>query len=229
MKRLQEVPLHFRLLGLVGLMVAGFLAMTAGLLHIQNQRAIEAREAALRALVREAKVTAANLFKDEEAGRIAHRAALDSFRTALRGMRHGSGDYLFACTMDGTVVAMPSQPDMEGQNRYAIHGPIGGGAVQTLAPRPGTAEPVPEPNYTEPFEPWNMLIAGGVFIDSPQADDWSLLLRTTSGAATAIGLAAALAWLLGRSVSRPFPALDREIAAPEASEAIAAAAQVRAA
>ncbi len=208
-------------------MVAGFLAMTADLLHIQNQRAMQARVASLHALVQAAKGTAADLLQEEEAGRITHQAALDSFRGALHAMRYGSGDYLFAYTMDGTVVAMPPQPQIEGENRLDLTDPSGhyvvrdligaaangGGVTQTLYPRPGTTVPVPKLNYIEPFEPWNILIGTGVFIDDLQADEWALLLRTATAATVAIGLAAALAWLLGRSVSHPLRRLEHEMTA----------------
>ena len=222
MPRLRNVSIHLRQLGLVGLLIVGFLATMADMIRIQTDNAMNSRVAELHALVQTAKGIATELQKEESAGKITREAAISSFRSALHAMRYGSGDYIFAYANDGTVIAMPPQPELEGQNRIELKDPsgrfvirdllataaAGGGVMRTIYPRPGTTVPLPKMNYVEPFQPWNMMIATGVFVDDLDAEAHALIIRTALSASLVIGLAVAVVWLLSRSISRPLATLE---------------------
>lgn len=222
MARLRSLPIHFRLLAMVGLLIAGLLLIVGNVIQDEKRRAVDARVTELHALVQAARGIATNLQSEEVAGRMAHDAAVAGFRSAIRAMRYGSGDYIFVYTNDGTVVAMPPAPELEGKNRIELKDPAGhfvirdliekaaqgGGILLTAYPRPGTTTPIPKMNYVEPFQPWNMLIATGVFVDDLEAEAQALMIRTGLITGLAVGVAALLAWLLGRSVSRPLGRLE---------------------
>lgn len=223
MPRLRDLPLHTRLFAMVGLFILCFATLTMNLLRIEGEQARQARIAGLRSLVEAAIGIADNLQKQEAAGRITHEAALTTFRDAIHDMRYGNSGYLFAYGLDGAVIALPPTPELEGQNRLGMKDatgrPIirdlvdaaaaGGGAVITQYPRPGTTNPVPKLNYTLPFRPWNMLVATGVFVDDLEADHWTLVIRTAMTAVLIVGVAIALAWFIGRSISRPLRELEK--------------------
>jgi methyl-accepting chemotaxis protein len=221
MKRLGHLSLPVKLQAMLGLFVVCFLLMTGVLLHTERDHAWAARVSELRAMVEAAKGFAADLQRQEAAGHLSHDAALDQFRTALHAMRYEDGSYLFAYTMDGTVVAMPPQPEMEGRNRIGLKDPTGrsvirdlldtarrgGGMTMSLYPRPGTTTPVEKLNYIDLFQPWNIAIATGVFVDDLTAAEDSLMYRALTMAACVIALAVVLAWRLGRSITRPLTRL----------------------
>jgi methyl-accepting chemotaxis protein len=232
MHRLRNIPLAWRLLGMVGLLVIGFLATIFHVLEIEKVRALDARATELRAIVQTARGIAQSLQADEAAGKLTHAAALDSFRSTIHAMRYGANDYIFVYANDGTLVALPPQPQLEGVNRidlkdntghYSIRELIakaaaGGGVMQSLYPRPGTTVPVAKMNYVEGFQPWDILIAAGVFVDDVESESQALQIRTAIIAGCVIGFAVLLAWLVGRSVTRPFGRLEEAMTALAAGD-----------
>jgi methyl-accepting chemotaxis protein len=222
MTRLRNIPLALRLQGMVALLVLGFLATIVDVLNIERDRAVEARATELHALVQTASGIAHSLQAREAAGKLTHAEALDDFRQSLHAMRYGANDYIFAYLTDGTLIALPPQPQAEGTNRFDMKDPEGhytvrdlinkaaegGGIVQSLFPRPGTTIPIPKMNYVESFVPWNMIISAGVFVDDLEAANRALQIRTGVVAACVIGIAALLAWLVGRSITRPLRGLE---------------------
>jgi methyl-accepting chemotaxis protein len=223
MNRIRHLSLPLKLQAMLGLFVGCLLLMTGVLLQTERQHAWDARVTELRALVEVAKGIATDLNQEEAAGRLTHEEALNRFRSAVHAMRYENGSYIFAYGTDGTVIALPAQPEMEGKNRIDLKDPSGrplirdlidvglrgGGTMTTMYSRPGTTTPVPKLNYISLFQPWNMVISTGVFVDDLAAAEDSLMMRTLATAAVLIGVALVLAWLLGRSITAPLARLAR--------------------
>ena len=233
MPRLRDVPLGLRLLGIVAVFVIGFVATIGDVLRIENQRALDARGTELHALVQVARGIAQSLQSEEAAGKLTHTAALDSFRKSVRAMRYGSNDYIFAYGNDGTVIVIPPQPELDGINRIDLKDSMGryiirpllakaaggGGVMETFYQRPGTAGPPSRKiNYIDSFQPWNIVIAAGLFTDDLDADGTALLIRTGLVTAAVIAVSALLAWLISRSVTRPLARLEHAMTAVAAGD-----------
>ena len=233
MPRLRDVSLGLRLLGIVAVFVVGFLATIGDVLRIENQRALDARVTELHALVQVARGIAQSLQTEEAAGKLTHAAALESFRKAVRAMRYGSNDYIFAYGTDGTVIVLPAQPELDGSNRidlkdkmgrYTIRDLLaraaaGGGATESMYQRPGSSGPPSRKlNYIESFQPWDIVIAAGVFIDDLEGERTALLIRTGLVTTAVIAIAALLAWLISRSVTRPLGRLEHAMTALAAGD-----------
>jgi methyl-accepting chemotaxis protein len=222
MTRLRNISLALRLQGMVALLILGFLIAIVDMLHIERDRALDARATELRTLVQVARGIANSLHAEEIAGKLTHAVALEDFRQSVHAMRYGGDDYIFAYQTDGTVMVLPPQPQAEGINRLNLKDPAGhytvrellakaadgGGIVQSLFPRPGTTTPVPKMNYVESFPPWNMVIATGVFVDDLDAENRALQIRIGLVVFCVIGFAALLAWLVGRSITSPLRGLE---------------------
>jgi methyl-accepting chemotaxis protein len=222
MTRLRNISLALRLQGMVALLILGFLIAIVDMLHIERDRALDARATELRTLVQVARGIANSLHAEEIAGKLTHAVALEDFRQSVHAMRYGGDDYIFAYQTDGTVMVLPPQPQAEGINRLNLKDPAGhytvrellakaadgGGIVQSLFPRPGTTTPVPKMNYVESFPPWNMVIATGVFVDDLDAENRALQIRIGLVVVCVIGFAALLAWLVGRSITSPLRGLE---------------------
>ncbi|HEX3990203.1 MAG TPA: hypothetical protein VHX39_03400, partial [Acetobacteraceae bacterium] len=96
MTRLRNISLALRLQGMVALLILGFLIAIVDMLHIERDRALDARATELRTLVQVARGIANSLHAEEIAGKLTHAVALEDFRQSVHAMRYGGDDYIFA-------------------------------------------------------------------------------------------------------------------------------------
>jgi methyl-accepting chemotaxis protein len=75
-----------------------------------------------------------------------------------------------------------------------------GGTASYLYPRPGQNTPQLKLVFTRQFEPWNIVVAVGLYVDDLEADDNALLLRLGGIGAGVMALMALLSWLIARDV-----------------------------
>jgi methyl-accepting chemotaxis protein len=154
--------------------------------------------------------------------------AQDLARQAVKAMRYAGAEYLWINTLDGVMVMHPTKPALDGTQVLGIKDPAGkalfvdmvalvqaqgGGFVDYLWPKPGSATPEPKISYVQGFGPWNWLVGSGLYVD-----DVERLVRTQiwSRCALFAGLLAVLVAVLlavARSITRP---LDRLTAATTA-------------
>jgi methyl-accepting chemotaxis protein len=219
----RSASISMRLMAIVALSGIALLAGIGSQLRDRHGDAIDSRVAGLQGLVETGRNVAESLRKAELAGTMTHEQALARFHDTLSAMRYGSGGYLFAYKMDGTVLVLPPTPQVEGQNRFDLKDPAGhytirdlidaakhgGGTTTALYPRPGTTNPVPKLNYAMAFEPWDILIASGVFIDDVDAAFLSVLWQTLALGLALLAVVGLAAWLIGRSIARPLGRLER--------------------
>ena len=81
-----------------------------------------------------------------------------------------------------------------------------GGAGSFIAydwPKPGANSPSPKLSYVKRFEPGNWVVGSGIYIDDVEAGYRASALRFGLIAAAAGAVGGLVAWLLGRSVTRP--------------------------
>ena len=176
--------------------------------------------------------------QQEAAGKLTHAEAWQRFHDAVSAMRYDGANYLFAYTMDGTLLVAPATPQQEGENRIDVKDPTGllfvrdmisiaerGGGIGRLKfPRPGTTVPVPKMNYILPFAPWNMFIATGIFVDDID-NAFAATLWRLGEIAGAIAFAMVLIALgLSRSIARPLGNIQQAMTALAAGDVAAAVA-----
>ena len=152
----------------------------------------------------------------------------------LRGLRYDGDNYFWADTYEGVNVVLLGK-EVEGKSRLDLKdakgfplireilkvGRAGGGYIDYWFPRAGGGQPLPKRAYAAAFEPFGWVIGTGNYVDDIDAavakarDEVhrrEVARRWTSLAAMllVVGLAAAAAWALAGTVTRPLAALAAE-------------------
>ena len=197
---------------LLGLGAAGVLAG-----NLMKSEMLDARKDQIRAVVEMGRNMAAGLQKQVDAGQLTREAAIAEFGKRANSMTYDKGNgYLFGSTMEGITVLSPD-PKMIGQNRLDVltngrgigrewRDGVAAKGEHTLVyefRRPGQEALIPKLAYAAAIPGWNMYIGAGAYIDDIDAKlkpvMWVLGL-----AILGIGvIAGGIAWMIGRSISRP--------------------------
>jgi methyl-accepting chemotaxis protein len=233
MRWFHNLPLAVKIQALVAIMVAALIVTLAAVINAQYQRMIEDRVAEIRAVVNTALGVAKDLQQAEAAGKLTHEEALKRLHDTFHAMRyHRSDGYIFVYKMDGTLLVLPVLPQLEGTNRidlkdsdgnYVVRPIIelarrGGGLDQGMYPRPGTTVAVRKLYHVEPFQPWDILISTGLYVDDIDAAYWAIATRLGVVVLVMVAGAGVLGWLAGRSVAQPMRRLEATMTALASGE-----------
>jgi methyl-accepting chemotaxis protein len=212
---------------LIGLCMAGALA-----LYLMQQAMMNARVDQTKAIVELARNMAAGLMKQVDAGEMTKQAALAEFGRRANSMTydHGSG-YLFGTSYDGITVLAPD-PKQVGTNRMDVvtngrklsrelmDGVRSKGEILLTYEyvRPGEEKPIRKIGYAVAVPGFDMYLGSGAYLDDLDAKmrpiAWLLGL-----AILGIGIVAgSIAWMIGRSISRPLGLLGDRMRALAAGE-----------
>jgi methyl-accepting chemotaxis protein len=201
---------------LFGLCIAGALAG-----YLMQREMFNARVDQVRSIVDVARNMAIGLQKQVDAGQLTKEAALAEFGRRANTMTYDNGaGYLFATTYDGITVLSPD-PKQIGTNRMdlVVNGRMlsrelldgvkaKGEVVLTYEyVRPGEEKLARKLGYATAIPGWNMMLGSGAYLDDLDAKlkpvIWALGL-----AILVIGvISGGIAWLIGRSISRPLDQL----------------------
>ena len=197
---------------LLGLCVAGGLAG-----YLMQQEMLSARIDQVRSLAETARSMAIGLQKEVEAGKLTKEAAVAEFGRRANTLTYDNGaGYVFGSTMDGVIVLSPD-PKQIGQNRLDIV--VNGRSVgrewrDNVAAKgehtmfydyvkPGQETPIRKVAYAVAIPGWNMYVGAGAYLEDIDAKlrpiAWTLALAILGIAV----IGGAIAWLIGRSISKP--------------------------
>ena len=197
---------------LFGLCIAGALAS-----YLMQREMLNARIDQTKAIVEIGRNLAVGLQKEVEAGKLTKEAAIAEFARRGNSMNFDKGaGYLFGYTMEGVALMTPD-PKQHGQNRLDVEtngrklarelrdGVAAKGEVTLTYEyrKPGQEDVTRKISYAVAVPGWNMFVGTGAYIDDIDAKlrpiMWMLGL-----AILGIGvIAGGIAWMIGRSISRP--------------------------
>jgi methyl-accepting chemotaxis protein len=207
---------------LLGLCIAGVLAG-----YLMQREMLNNRIDQVRAIVELARNMAVGLQKQVDAGQLTKEAALAEFGRRANSMTYDNGaGYLFGTTYDGITVLSPD-PKQVGTNRMDVvtngrklsqellDGVKAKGEI--LLPyeyvKPGEEKPIRKIGYAVAVPGWNMYVGTGAYLDDLDAKlkpvVWALGLAMLIIALVSGGIA----WLIGRSISRPLDQLGTRMRA----------------
>jgi methyl-accepting chemotaxis protein len=207
---------------LLGLCVAGVLAG-----YLMQREMLNARIDQVRAIVEVGRNMAIGLQKQVDAGQMTKEQALAEYGRRANSMTYDNGaGYLFGTNYDGITVLSPD-PKQIGTNRMdvAVNGRMishelldgvkaKGEVLLTYEyVKPGQETPIRKIGYAIAVPGWNMYIGTGAYLDDLDAKlkpiIWMLAIATLL-----IGvIAGGVAWLIGRSISRPLGLLGARMRA----------------
>jgi methyl-accepting chemotaxis protein len=224
LKNLKITPKLCILVGvtLMGLVIAGVLAG-----YLMQREMLNARVDQVRSVVDIARNMALGLQKQVDAGQMTKEAALAEFGRRGNTLTYDNGaGYLFGTNFDGITVLSPD-PKQIGMNRMdqvtngrkisqeLMAGVKAGGEVLLTYEyvKPGQQQPVRKIGYAVAVPGWNMYIGSGAYLDDLDAKlkpiVWLLAFATLGIAA----ISGCIAWLIGRSISRPLDQLGARMRA----------------
>jgi methyl-accepting chemotaxis protein len=197
---------------LFGLCVAGALAG-----YLMQREMLEARIDQTKAIVEMARNMAAGLKKQVDAGELTKEAALAELGRRANSMTYDKGSgYLFGTNYDGITVLSPD-PKQVGTNRMDVvvngrklsrelmDGVKANGEILLTYEyvKPGQETPIRKIGYAVAVPGFDMYLGTGAYLDDLDAKlkpiAW-LLGIATLGIAIVAG---SIAWIIGRSISRP--------------------------
>jgi methyl-accepting chemotaxis protein len=219
MKFLENLRINTRILLIVVFSIAAMLALGALIIKQQHDEMIQSRIAKIRDISETARGIAKRLDERAEKGEITRDDAMARFKEAIYGMWFENGtNYLFAWTLDGTAVAHPAKPSLEGKNLIGLKDKNGLPLIAKLAenarlpggkelwyswPRSGSEVPVPKLGYSIGYEPWNIFVGTGVYLDDVEA----VFKRQVISALIFVGVALLFVVIMSvtitRSLTRP--------------------------
>ncbi|PGH55113.1 chemotaxis protein [Azospirillum palustre] len=200
-------------------MLAGVvsIAMAAAALWLDQRNMLDERKETLRSVVQTAHGLAAGYETEVKAGHLTREQAFERFKANLNTMFYNGKDYIFVQNLNYQTVIHPVRPDVIGKDQrdnkdangvYFVRSLVdtartkGDGFVEYMYPKPNSEVPLPKLSYVKMFEPWQLLIGTGVYIDDLDtrfaSSLWTMAAIVVGLALPVVGLIA----LVGNSISR---------------------------
>lgn len=103
----------------------------------------------------------------------------------LKGMRYGSGEYLWVNDTNHRMIMHPINPALDGRDLSRFADPDGvplfrnmvsvcarhrEGVVRYRWPKPGHSEAVHKVSFVKVYEPWGWIIGSGIYVDDVEAE-----------------------------------------------------------
>jgi methyl-accepting chemotaxis protein len=193
--------------------------IVAGLVSIQTIANVTLQEHQARArAVADASAKIVEYYEGRAAkGEMTEQAAQEVAKEALRAIRYDGNEYVIARRVDGLIVVNGLFKNREGtpslDNKDA-NGTLfsadmikmaeaGGGFTYYLWPKTPNMPPVRKATYSELTKGWKWVVGSGVYLDEVEAATWASAVNTAWMIGAMAVLTFALAFWLGRRITRP--------------------------
>ncbi|WP_434456271.1 methyl-accepting chemotaxis protein [Stutzerimonas urumqiensis] len=153
-----------------------------------------------------------------QAGTLTDEQARQAALETVRALRYDQKDYFWINDMQPRMVMHPMVADLQGKDLTTYKDPTGkalfmemvdvakrdgAGLVEYQWAKPGETEPSRKISYIKLFEPWQLIIGSGIYVDDVEAEFTAFLVRfSLVGGAIALLLAGMVAVLI-RSLTVP--------------------------
>ncbi|KQQ38957.1 chemotaxis protein [Rhizobium sp. Leaf306] len=222
---MKNLKISHQLLLLVLLLIAGFAAATYMQLRTSTQAIYAERYGMLRTQVE----SGIGIFKRfqalEASGAMGREEAQKRAFEAVSAMTFTPDGYLFAYDYDVNMRVHPDpkrlgqsfkgKPDSQGfmyRDELVKVGRAGGGTVDFLGPKPGQeGDTFLKSSYALAFEPWQLVLVTGVYVDDLQAQIRSEVFKALSFGFVILVLGSLLAFVVIRNISGPLGAIRQAL------------------
>jgi len=201
-------------------MIAGIVALAAVAVYSSvtlEGTLTERKQAELKSLTETALSVVARYEERAASGELTKEEAQRRASDALSSMRYSGNEYFFILDYNNVMLMHPFSKALVGKEHSNLKdtngvyflkdmvtvGKAGGGFVPYLFNKPNQTEPSPKLSYAKGFDKWQWVVGTGVYIDDLHALSAHyrnrFLLFVGAGGIFLIGIA----FVLGRSISRP--------------------------
>jgi len=193
--------------------------IVAGLVSIQTIANVTLQEHQARArAVADASTKIVEYYEGKAArGEMTEQAAQEVAKEALRAIRYDGNEYVIARRVDGLIVVNGLFRNREGTPSLDNKDPngtlfsadmikaaqAGGGFNYYLWPKTPNMPPVRKATYSELTKGWKWVVGSGVYLDEVEAATWASAVNTAWMIGAMAVLTFALAFWLGRRITRP--------------------------
>ncbi|SDD76432.1 methyl-accepting chemotaxis protein [Rhodospira trueperi] len=206
----------------------GLLAVVAFAAMLVRAEILSERVGRVQSVAESAVSIIAGFHSRVEAGEIDMETAQTLAKNAIRDMRYNGGaEYVFVYDYEGVNRVMGPRPEWEGTNKLDLTDSdgkrliaeliaaarAGGGSVSYRFPRGGSDVPEPKVSWAEPFEPWRWMVGTGVYVSDVDAAAVNKALRLSGVAALVLAVAAGVALVIIRGITRPLLNLTKTMTA----------------
>ncbi|WP_350333306.1 methyl-accepting chemotaxis protein [Coralliovum pocilloporae] len=217
-----------RLLGLIVIFAIGLVSLSGFLLWHTDQNLKARKMNELQGIVQTAMGVMNDVVRQQKEFHLDDMTAQATAFDAIRAMRYGTNGYLWIHDLNQVMLMHPIKPKLEGQNLTELkdaNGKFlfqefnkvvkaeGGGIVDYMWPKPGQENPSLKLSYVAYFEPWDMVIGTGAYLDDISATFWEAARMVFLGGTVIVLLCLGLGFALSRSITRPISTLINDMTA----------------
>jgi methyl-accepting chemotaxis protein len=213
---LSRLKVRTKLVSIVALSILAVCAIIAWSTSLSQKRMLDDRVAQLRTAVEMTLGMAQSLQDEVIAGRMPLADAESEFRKRGKRMIFDNGQgYVVAYRTDTSTMMNAANPQLDGKKNNvkdangllivpavletARRSPEGG-TLTYYFPRPGQTTPQRKLVFARMFEPWNIAISVGLYVDDLESDINALLVRMGAIGGGVMLLVGLLSWLIARDV-----------------------------
>ena len=200
-------------LALVGFVILSWVALAQ-----LQQSMMDDRISKVQALAEVARDTLKSFHDRSKAGEFDEATAKAQAMETLRPLRYQGDEYYFVYDLTGVNLMHPIRPERQGKNFIDSADVDGNKYIKTLIdgakssgmgrafykfPRPGSDVPAPKVTVMAGYEPWNMMVGTGIYVDDVDAAFRSAFWRFALIALVVIGASLILTVMLARHIAAP--------------------------
>ncbi len=222
---MKNLPISRQLILLVVALMAAFAATTYFQIRSSVNAIYEERYGMLRTQVQSSISILQSFYDKEKAGTLTHEQAMSQAFAIVAAMKYTPDGYMFGYDYDVKMLFHPEakrvgqsykgKPDSQGFNyrdELVRLARAGGGQTSFYGPKPGAeGDTYAKSSYAMAFEPWQVVVVTGVYIDDLQAQVRSTIISAISFGLGVFLLGLAAAYVVIRGISKPLDDIHKAL------------------
>ncbi|KQO79860.1 methyl-accepting chemotaxis protein [Rhizobium sp. Leaf262] len=222
---MKNLPISRQLILLVVALMAAFALTTYFQIKSSVNAIYEERYGMLRTQVQSSISILQSFYDKEKAGTLTREQAMSQAFAIVAAMKYTPDGYMFGYDYDVKMLFHPDpkrvgqsfkgKPDSQGFNyrdELVRLGRAGGGETSFYGPKPGVeGDTYLKSSYAMAFEPWQVVVVTGVYVDDLQAQVRSTIINAISFGVGVFLLGLLAAYVVIRGISRPLDDLHKAL------------------
>lgn len=224
MKLLRQIQISRRLAILIGLFLIGFVITTSMILLEYRTSLLESRGQQTQVLVESTHSLLQNYYQRAQSGEMTHDEARTKALKAISKLRYDKSNYFWVNDYQARMIMHPIKPALDGKDLSAFEDPngkliftdmadvvkeSGQGFVPYFWPKPGAEYPVAKISFVKGFEPWQLIVGSGIYIDDVDSEFFSVAMTLTLVILLILIPLIIVAVYIARSISFPLEATTK--------------------
>ncbi|MFT7261917.1 MAG: methyl-accepting chemotaxis protein, partial [Glaciecola sp.] len=185
MTLLRQINISRRLTLLIALFLVGFIIMTTTILIQYRTSLLDSRSLQTQLLVESTFSLMQDYYARHQSGELTDEQAKVQALFSISKLRYGTDNYFWVNDYEGHMVMHPINPALDGKDLSDFSDPTGKqffkemtsvvkqsgqGFVPYHWPKPGSKEAQAKISFVKGFQPWQLIIGSGVYIDDIDRD-----------------------------------------------------------